>query len=84
MDHGERLDVAERLIISPGVGVYHPLEGDLPAEVAAGEVIGHVTVAGDERLPVRSPFPGQLVEVVAWAGERVAHRQRIAWVRTAA
>lgn len=81
---GEHIDVVERVIVSPGVGVYQPLDGPLPHEVDAGAVIGHVTVAGAGPVAVRSPFPGQLVEVVAWAGERVGHRQRIAWVRTAA
>ena len=52
--------------------------------VEAGDVIGHVAVAGQDRVPVRSPFAGRLVEVVAWHGERVLHRQRIAWLRVAA
>ena len=47
-------------------------------------MIGHVAVAGQDRVPVRSPFAGRLVEVVAWHGERVLHRQRIAWLRVAA
>lgn len=83
MDTGETIEVAERVIVSPAVGVYQPLEGQAPLDVEAGEVIGHVTVAGADQMPVRSPFRGQLMEV-AWPGERVAHRQRIAWVRLAA
>ena len=47
-------------------------------------MIGHVAVAGQDRVPVRSPFAGRLIEVVAWHGERVLHRQRIAWLRIAA
>ena len=75
-------DAAERVIVSPAGGIYEPL--DRAPEVDAGDVIGHVTVAGQEAVPVRSPFRGRLVEIVAWRGERVLHRQRIAWLRVAA
>ncbi len=81
MDTGETIEVDERVIVSPAVGVYHPLPG--AADVQAGDVIGHVAVAGQEPVPVRSPFRGRVV-VVAWQGERVLHRQRIAWLRAAA
>ena len=79
---GETLAVVERVIVSPAVGVYEAHEGS--REVSAGDVIGHVAVAGQEPVPVRSPFAGRLIEVVAWHGERVLHRQRIAWLRVAA
>jgi hypothetical protein len=79
---GETIDVVERVIVSPAGGVYEALDGT--RDVVAGDVIGHVAVAGQDRVPVRSPFAGRLVEVVAWHGERVLHRQRIAWLRTAA
>ena len=82
MEHGETIEVSERIIVSPAGGVYEPLTGT--AELEEGDVIGHVSVAGDARVPVRSPFRGQLVEMVAWHGERVLHRQRIAWLRVAA
>jgi hypothetical protein len=82
MEIFEMFDAAERVIVSPAVGVYEPL--DRPADVEAGDVIGHVTVAGQDPVPVRSPFPGRLVEIVAWRGERVLHRQRIAWLRVSA
>ena len=75
---------AERVIVSPVGGVYQPVERDADLDVEAGDVIGHVAVAGHEVVPVRSPFRGRLVEVVAWRGERVLHRQRIAWLRVAA
>ena len=78
-DDGETIDVVERVIVSPAGGVYEPL--DLPHDLATGDVIGHVAVAGEERVAVRSPFAGRLGEVVAWHGERVVHRQRIAWLR---
>ena len=79
---GETIDVVERVIVSPVGGVYEPCEG--ARDVVPGDVIGHVAVAGEDRVPVRSPFAGRLVEVVAWHGERVLHRQRIAWLRVAA
>ena len=81
-DAGETIDVVERVIVSPAGGVYQPL--DHAVEVAAGDIIGHVAVAGQDRVPVRSPFAGRVVQVVAWHGERVLHRQRIAWLRVAA
>jgi hypothetical protein len=83
-EHGENIDVIERVIVSPGVGTYQPLDGQLPVNIDVGELIGHLTVAGSDQVPVHSPFRGQLIEVVAWPGERMAHRQRIAWVRIAA
>ena len=82
VDSGETIEVVERVIVSPAGGIYEPLEGS--REVAAGDVIGHVAVAGQDRVPVRSPFTGRVIEVVAWHGERVLHRQRIAWLRVAA
>jgi predicted deacylase len=81
MDAGENLDMAERVIVSPAGGVYEPLA--LGADVAAGDVIGHVAVPGQDPIPVCSPFGGRLVEMVAWKGERVLARQRIAWLRVA-
>jgi hypothetical protein len=82
MEPGETIEVAERIIVSPAVGVYEPLAG--AGRVEAGDVIGHVSVAGQGPVPVRSPFRGQLIEMVACHGERVQHRQRIAWLRVAA
>jgi hypothetical protein len=82
MEPGETIEVPERIIVSPAAGVYEPrLGADVVDE---GDIIGHVSVAGQEPVPVRSPFRGQLVEIVAWHGERVLHRQRIAWLRVAA
>jgi hypothetical protein len=82
MEAGETIEVSERIIVSPAVGVYEPLSGG--GVVEAGDVIGQVAVAGQDPVLVRSPFRGQLIEMVAWHGERVLHRQRIAWLRVAA
>ncbi|MDP1819323.1 MAG: hypothetical protein Q8K58_05440 [Acidimicrobiales bacterium] len=81
MDAGETIDVPERVIVSPVAGIYEPLARG--ADVAAGDVIGHVAVRGQDPVPVRSPFEGRLIEMVAWQGERVLLRQRIAWLRVA-
>jgi hypothetical protein len=78
---GEVLDVTARLIVSPEAGVFHPLA--VERDVARGDVIGHLAVAGHERVPIRSAFAGRLVEVVAWPGERMARGQRIAWLEVA-
>ena len=82
MEPGETIEVSERVIVSPAVGVYHPTTGTI--DVEPGDVIGHIEVSGEAPVPVRSPFRGRVVEVVAWRGERVLHRQRIAWLRVAA
>jgi [acyl-carrier-protein] S-malonyltransferase len=75
---GEHLYVSERVVISPGPGVFQPA-GDLdlspgtPIEV--GTLLG--TVAGAE---VRSPFAGQLEGALAHPGERVQTGQPIVWL----
>jgi [acyl-carrier-protein] S-malonyltransferase len=75
---GEQLYVSERVVISPGAGVFEPaadtdlVEGS-PIEV--GTLIG--TVSGTE---VRSPFAGQLKGNLAQPGERVQTGQPIAWL----
>ncbi|MDP1804462.1 MAG: hypothetical protein Q8K72_04795 [Acidimicrobiales bacterium] len=77
----EMFHAPERIIVSPVAGVYEPLDG--PTDVAAGDVIGHITAPGQEMVAVRTPFAGKLIEMVAWKGERVVPRQRIAWLRVA-
>jgi biotin carboxyl carrier protein len=82
---GEQLDVHERVIVAPAVGVFHPLppevvtaEGEVVAE---GQLIGHLDVMGNEH-PVRSPFTGFLMGMLANAGDRVRAGQPVAWLRT--
>jgi biotin carboxyl carrier protein len=80
MEHnGEVLDIPDRVIISPAAGVFHPV--DVGTTVASGTTIGHVEVAGGDRVPVTSPFGGELAEVFAWPGERLQYLQRVAWLR---
>ena len=82
---GERLGVPERVIVAPASGRFRPLaedsvlhEGELDEEQVIGFVdgVGHST-------PVRSPFRGFLMGLLAHAGERVREGQPVAWLRTA-
>jgi [acyl-carrier-protein] S-malonyltransferase len=76
--HGEHLYVSERVVISPGAGVFEPAAGlDRPEPpVDVGTVLG--VVSGAE---VRSPFAGHLMGMLAQSGERVQSGQPIAWLR---
>jgi len=62
------------------------LAGDAPAPqgtlIAAGQAIGVVEGPGSS-TPVRSPFGGFLVGMLARAGERVREGQPVAWLRLA-
>lgn len=75
---GEHLFAVERLVVSPGAGIFTPVtaitEG---AAIDVGTVIGHV---GDAE--VRSSFAGQFQSFIAVDTERVTLRQPIAWLRT--
>jgi len=75
---GEHLFAVERLVVSPGTGIFTPL-GSIEdgARISVGTVMGHV---GD--LEVRSPFSGILQSYIAVDTERVTTRQPIAWLRS--
>jgi biotin carboxyl carrier protein len=80
--HGELLDVPERMIVAPSVGVFRPnvkTDGDV---VDAGEAIGVVEGPGTS-IPVRSPFRGMLIGMLAHPGERLREGQPVAWLRVA-
>jgi biotin carboxyl carrier protein len=87
---GEVLAVPERVIVAPAVGVFRPLaesDVDLTAAgdgtvVTAGQAIGVIEGPGSS-TPVRSPFGGFLVGMLARAGERVREGQPVAWLRLA-
>ena len=81
MFDGETLWVPERVIVSPGAGVFRP--EPVGPDLDEGAVIGFVHSTGD-RVPVTSPFRGELVQLYALDGERVAVHDRIAWMRAAA
>ncbi len=81
--HGETLAVPERVIVAPAPGTFRPVEpGALPPEVPVAEeqVIGFVEGKGHS-TPVRSPFGGLLMGLLAHAGERVREGQPVAWLR---
>ena len=75
---GEHLFATERLVVSPCAGVFAP-DTLHPAgtPINVGDLLGRV---GDTE--VRSPFAGILQSYIAVDGERVTHRQPIAWLRT--
>ena len=80
--HGELLDVPERMIVAPSVGIFRPnvvTDGDV---VDAGEEIGVVEGPGSS-TPVRSPFRGLLIGMLAHPGERLREGQPVAWLRVA-
>lgn len=76
---GEHLFATERLVVSPGAGVFEPVAGlGEGSSIDVGTVLGHIA-----DTEVRSAFAGVLQSYIAVSGERVTHRQPIAWLRTA-
>jgi [acyl-carrier-protein] S-malonyltransferase len=75
---GEHLFAVERLVVSPGAGIFTPCN-DLGqgSPIDVGTLLGHV---GD--VEIRSPFSGILESYIAADTERIAARQPIAWLRT--
>jgi biotin carboxyl carrier protein len=80
--HGERLAVPERMIVAPGVGVFSPNAIDEGSRIERGDVVGELVGPGT-RVPVRSPFEGTVMGMLAHPGERVREGQPIAWLRVA-
>ena len=84
--HGETLAVPEKVIVAPAPGTFRPVEeGEMApaAPVVEEQVIGFVEGKGHS-TPVRSPFGGHLMGLLAHAGERVREGQPVAWLRAAA
>ncbi|MDQ3898751.1 MAG: hypothetical protein M3326_16155 [Actinomycetota bacterium] len=81
--HGETLAVPERVIVAPAPGTFRPVEpvDTAEARVAEEQVIGFVEGKGHS-TPVRSPFGGLLMGLLAHAGERVREGQPVAWLRS--
>ncbi len=76
---GEHLYISERMVVSPCAGVFDPAPAaahTLPSHLEVGDLLG--TVAD---VDVRTPFSGQLMGMLALAGERVQLGQPIAWLR---
>ena len=83
LEPGEGLDVEERLIVAPALGIFRPLELS-NAQVTCGQAIGVVESAGAEPRTVRSPHAGWLKGLLAKGGERVRVGQPVAWLRAVA
>lgn len=80
---GERLDVPERVIVAPAVGVFRPADTvGAGSQLDEGDEIGHVEGPGT-KLAVRSPFRGLLIGMLAHPGERLREGQPVAWLRVA-
>lgn len=85
---GERFSMTERIVVSPGSGIFQPAEEMMsltpamrreqnePLTIDVGALIGHVGTT-----EVRSSFRGKLEGVLVFAGERVVSGQPVAWVR---
>lgn len=78
LDEGEHLFVHERLVVSPGAGIFSRADDiSVGGMVSIGDLVGAVG-----ELEVRSPFAGSVMGVMAIDGERVTPSQPIAWLRT--
>jgi [acyl-carrier-protein] S-malonyltransferase len=89
---GEHLYMSERIVVSPGGGIFFPeqtlsapgtglLPGTASADgprsvIAVGDLIGRVGA-----VEVRTPFAGQVVRWQAAPGERVQEGQALLWLR---
>jgi [acyl-carrier-protein] S-malonyltransferase len=79
LHEGEHLFAVERLVVSPGAGIFTPIGTlDEGSAIEVGTVLGHVG-----EVEVRSPFAGVLQSYIALDTERVTPRQPIAWLRSA-
>jgi [acyl-carrier-protein] S-malonyltransferase len=77
---GEQLYVSERVVISPGAGIFQPVDGpglEAGRPIEVGTLLG--SVSGTDVL---SPFAGTLKGSLAQPGERVQIGQPIAWLHT--
>ncbi len=77
---GERIAVPERMIVAPIVGVFRALGAEVGAQIAEGDIIGVIEGPGT-REPVRSPFAGVVMGLLARDGERLRIGQPVAWMR---
>ncbi len=77
---GEDPAIAERVVVSPALGVFQPAPSrDLPLDegiVRAGALLGWVD--GQE---VRSPFSGRFMGMLAFPGGPVVKGEPVAWLR---
>ncbi|HUC04248.1 MAG TPA: ACP S-malonyltransferase [Acidimicrobiales bacterium] len=94
LHQGEHLYMSERVVVSPGSGIFTPLPtlhapgtGLLPGTgPAAGEEPAALVEVGDlvghvGSTDVRTPFAGQVVRWLAVDAERVQEGQPLVWLR---
>ncbi|MFM8836588.1 MAG: ACP S-malonyltransferase [Actinomycetota bacterium] len=78
LHEGEHLFAVERLVVSPGAGVFVPNKSiSIGQRISVGDVLGQV---GD--MEVRSLFDGILQNFISLDGERLTPHQPVAWLRT--
>ena len=82
---GERLDILERVVVSPATGRFTALppqavttEGEI---VRRGQLVGLIDGPGGA-VSIESPFTGFLMGILAVPGERVCEGEPVAWLRT--
>jgi biotin carboxyl carrier protein len=89
---GEHLYMSERVVVSPGGGIFFPEQtlsapgvgllpgtsgaGSSPSGISVGDLIGRVGA-----VEVRTPFGGVVVRWQAATGERVQEGQPLLWLR---
>jgi len=82
---GERLDVLERVVVSPATGRFTAVppqtvttEGEI---VRRGQLVGIIDGPGGA-VSIESPFTGFLMGILALPGERVREGEPVVWLRT--
>jgi biotin carboxyl carrier protein len=70
------------MIVAPSAGVFRPTANEPGATLLEGDVVGVVEGPGTEE-PIRSPFEGTLMGMLAHSGERLREGQPVAWLRVA-
>ncbi len=90
---GEHLYMSERVVVSPGAGIFSPeptlsapgvglLPGTVDEPGAAPSTLGVGDLVGRVGvIEVRTPFEGTVVRWLAAAGERVQEGQPLLWLR---
>jgi [acyl-carrier-protein] S-malonyltransferase len=93
LHQGEHLYMSERVVVSPGGGIFSPEEslrapgtGLLPGTDGGSDAVISVGRRGDlvgrvGVTEVRTPFAGQVIGWLAAAGERVQDGQPLVWMR---
>ncbi len=79
---GECLVVPERVVVTPVVGVFRPRAIEDGSTDRESDLIGVAECLGGTS-PIRSPFEGTFMGMLAFDGERLRAGQPVAWLRVA-